>query len=77
MIHFPHMILTGVLLILSGVAIRFRVGQRRFKRRNPFGMEIYSSYAKGVATRLLEGVANLFGRILILLGILLIIASAF
>ncbi|HVU97765.1 MAG TPA: hypothetical protein VHE34_21220 [Puia sp.] len=75
MIHFHHMVLHGLLLILIGLFIRFKVGQRRFKRRTVTGMELYSSYAKGVITRCLEGVAAFSGRILILVGLVLVIAG--
>jgi hypothetical protein len=77
MIHFHHLVLNGIFLVLTGLIIRFKVGQRRFRRRNMIGMQIFSSYAQGIVTRCIEGLAAFMGRIFILIGLILLIAASF
>jgi len=76
MLHFRHMILVGMGLVFFGLLIRYQVGKRRFNRRSITGMELFSTYGKGIVTKILEGFANLLGRLLILLGIALIFAAS-
>ncbi|MEB2776494.1 hypothetical protein SYJ56_14320 [Algoriphagus sp. D3-2-R+10] len=62
----------GVVLVLSGFAIRYWVGNRRFKRRGPGGLQHYSSYSKALIVTAIERIANLLSIPIILGGIFLL-----
>jgi len=64
----------GGVLVLSGYAIRYWVGRRRFYRRGLGGLQHYSSYSRSLMVSTMERFANFLSIPLILLGIFLIVA---
>jgi hypothetical protein len=75
MIHPLFSEILGVILLLTGLAIRYKIAQRKFYRRGPAGLEWFSSYRRAVLVRFAEGLAGIFAKIFILMGILLILAG--
>jgi hypothetical protein len=54
MISYHYALAWGISLLLAGAAIRYKIGKRRFNRRNLAGLEWFSSYRRAVLTRLVE-----------------------
>jgi len=63
----------GGALVLSGFAIRYWVGRRRFYRRGMGGLQHYSSYSKALVVSTIERIANLLTIPMILGGIFLLV----
>ncbi|MEB2786830.1 hypothetical protein [Algoriphagus persicinus] len=63
----------GGALVLSGFAIRYWVGKRRFYRRGIGGLQHYSSYFKALFISALERFANILSVPMILGGIFLLV----
>ncbi|SDL84760.1 hypothetical protein SAMN04488084_102656 [Pedobacter antarcticus] len=63
----------GVLFLLIGVFIRYQIGKHRFNRRNIAGLQIYTSYLKGLITTTIETLLNLLGIFFIVLGLIALI----
>lgn len=66
--------LHGIYLLLFGLAIRFTVGRRRFKRRGAGGLQHFRSYLMALVITTIESLFNIAGLIAILTGLLLIVA---
>jgi hypothetical protein len=60
----------GILLIIAGLYIRYQIGRRRFNRRSIAGVQIYSSYFKGLLTAITETLLNVTGALLIIIGLI-------
>jgi len=73
---FPHMAVTGVLMILVGLVVRYKIGHRRFNRRSITGLEMFSSHIRGLIVRLIEGVVGILARLSIWIGLALVLAEA-
>lgn len=65
--------IVGIIFLLVGLLIRYHIGKRKFNRRNFAGIEVFSTYGRGVFTRFFERLFRFLGMILILLAILLIL----
>jgi hypothetical protein len=63
----------GIIMLIIGWIIRYRIGQRRFNRRNFAGVEIFSSYGKATVTRGFETFMRFLGGIFVFLGIMFIV----
>lgn len=63
----------GGALVLSGFAIRFWIGKRRFERRGLGGLQHYSSYSKSLIVSAIERIGNLLSIPMILGGIFLLV----
>ncbi|MDR7131671.1 hypothetical protein J2X69_004035 [Algoriphagus sp. 4150] len=63
----------GGMLVLSGFAIRYWVGKRRFYRRGPGGLQHYSHYSRALIVSTIERVANFLSLPIILVGIFLLV----
>jgi len=70
-----HILAVGVILLVIGGLIRYRISKRRFNRRNPFGLQRYRTYQEGLVTRVGEGFAGAIGTLLVLAAILLSLAG--
>ena len=70
------MAVTGVLMILVGLVVRYKIGRRRFNRRSITGLEMFSSYGRGVIVRLVEGIVGFLARVSIWVGLALVLAEA-
>lgn len=68
-----HSNYSSILLLVLGLFIRHQIGRRRFNRRNIAGLQLYSSYFKGVVTRIIETLLNLFGALCIAIAIITLI----
>ena len=65
-----NLIILGIVLISAGLAIRYKIRQRKFKRRSLAGLEWFPSYGKAVITRLWEGIAFFLAGLMIAAGLL-------
>ena len=65
----------GIIMLIIGCLIRYRVGKRRFNRRNPFGLQRYRTYDESLVTRGGEGCAGAIGTLFVLAGLLLVFAG--
>jgi len=66
--HPPHFKTLGILLLLAGIFIQYRIRRRKFYRRRPSGSEGFRSYESSVIIRFLEGIFGLVSWVMILLG---------
>lgn len=62
----------GSIMLIIGWIIRYRIGRRRFNRRNFAGVEVFSSYGKATVTRGFETFMRFLGGIFVFLGIIFI-----
>jgi hypothetical protein len=60
----------GVILIVTGLLIRFIVASHRFSRRGVGGLQHFSSYAVALIVTAIEGAAAIVGIFLIIKGVL-------
>lgn len=67
--------ISGVLLILLGLVMRYIVKRRRFNRRGPAGLEHFSSYEKSWLTKLMEGSLNTLAIMFVIIGIALLVTT--
>ncbi|WP_370998747.1 hypothetical protein [Mucilaginibacter sp. RCC_168] len=72
-LHINHSNYHRILLLVLGLCIRYQIGRRRFNRRSITGIQLYSSYFKGVVTTILETLLNLLGALCIMIAIITII----
>ncbi|SDE65264.1 hypothetical protein SAMN05216464_108101 [Mucilaginibacter pineti] len=68
-----HIDTNGLLLLAIGLLIRYIVGYLRFNRRNLAGLQIYSSYFKGIICKSLEALINICGLLMVVAGAILIL----
>ena len=59
-----HCFATGVVLLIAGCWMRYRVGKRRFNRRTITGAERFRSYGDSLVTRMGEGIVRVVGALL-------------
>jgi hypothetical protein len=76
MISYHYSAAWGIFLLLAGASIRYKIGKRRFNRRNLAGLEWFPSYRRAVLTRLVEGLFSLFAKLMILAGLLLLLIAS-
>jgi hypothetical protein len=62
-----------VVILLMGLALRYLVGQRRFKRRNVAGLQRFRSFAQAIFITALEWLVNAAGLVMIVAGIILLL----
>lgn len=55
--------------LIGGGCLTWWAAARRFERRNPIGIEQFSSYAQMMSSRTSEGFAKFLGNALVLLGL--------
>lgn len=65
--------LYGYTCLLIGLALRYIIGKRRFRRRGIGGLQHFSSYGRALITIFLEWVVKWVANILLLTGILLLV----
>lgn len=61
----------GIILFLTGLALRYRVNRRRFNRRNVAGLQTFSSYGQSVAISLFERLVKFIGLVMLLFSLYL------
>jgi len=64
----------GATLLLTGLALRYWIGYRRFNRRNFAGIEVFTSFSKKTIILFFERIARSLAGLLILSGILFIVS---
>jgi hypothetical protein len=74
-IHTGHTNHYGALFLIAGLFIRYQIGRRRFNRRSVVGVQIFSSYFKGLSTTIIEKLLNLVGAVFIIIGVITIITD--
>jgi hypothetical protein len=62
----------GIIALIIGVSLRYWINRRKFYRRNPMGLEGFSSYEKSVVTIFLEGSLKWISFGLIIFGLLML-----
>lgn len=67
----------GFLLTGLGFFIRYHIGRRRFNRRSVTGLQLFSSYSRGLMLTCLERIGNGLGLWSILAGVLLLVVAVF
>lgn len=72
LIHFTTTACLGLSLTGLGLCIRYHIGRRRFNRRSIAGLQLFSSYSRGLILTCLESLFNLLGLLAILAGLLLL-----
>jgi hypothetical protein len=68
-------LLTAMLLIATGLFIRYHIGRRRFNRRGIGGLEHFSSYTKTVCITAIEKVIRFIGTLCLLTGLFLLVIA--
>jgi hypothetical protein len=76
MISYQHAAAWGIFLVVTGIVVCYKIGKRRFNRRNLAGLEWFPSYSRAVLTRLAEGLFGLLAKLMILTGLLLLLAAS-
>jgi len=66
-----------MLLIATGLFIRYHIGRRRFNRRGIGGLQQFSSYGKAVVITAIEKLANFLALLCLIAGVLLIAVAVF
>ena len=62
----------GIIALIIGVSVRYWINRRKFYRRNPMGLEGFSSYEKSVVTIFFEGSLKWISFVLIIFGLLML-----
>jgi uncharacterized membrane protein len=65
--------ITGVIVLVAGIAIRYVIAKRVFNRRAVTGMQLFRSCGQSLFTRFLEWIAKLTGTLIIIIGAILLI----
>ena len=61
---------TGILFLVGGLALRYWINRRKFYRRNPTGAEGFSSYENSVFIKLIERIGKWIAYAMIIFGLL-------
>jgi len=69
--------ITGIVLIVISLVLKYIINERRFKRRNFAGMQKFSSYDKAVVIRVVEKIIYIIAKLLLPIGLILEIVSFF
>ena len=72
-IHHHHTALNAIVLIGTGLLVRYLINRRRFNRRGIAGLQLFSSYEKWWLTTRIEALFYFLGLLAIVAGILLLI----
>lgn len=65
--------IVGVLMLLSGFALRLLVSKNRFDRRGPAGLQQFESYWKALFATVAEWLLGIIGFVLIVAGAVLLL----
>lgn len=68
-----YLIILAILAIVLGIIMRCYVAKKRFNRRTIGGMQMFSSYEKGVATTIFERIIKFVGTLLLIAGMIFLI----
>ena len=72
--HLPSFFI-GPVLILIGLAIRFKIAKRKFLRRSMTGLEYFPSYSAAIVTRFVEALGRVVATLMILAGVILFLGA--
>jgi len=60
----------GIILLIIGFTLKYWIGRRRFNRTNSLGVQAFKTYEGMRLTKLFEGLVQLTGNVLMILGVL-------
>lgn len=72
--NYPFLVV-GIIAFIVGLLLSAFINKRRFNRRNPAGLQQYSSYEKSVFVSLIEQVGKIIAYILIALGLFVMVGT--
>lgn len=67
----------GILLLISGLLIRYIVNKRRFNRRGEGGLQHFKSYERATVITFIEKIIMMLSMIMLLVGMVFLIAVIF
>ncbi len=67
--------IAGPALLVLGIWLLYRMGRRRFNRRNAMGVQVFPSYSNSLLTRGAETLIRLLGWVFVLAGAGLVLRS--
>lgn len=66
-----HLTVCTVVVLLTGLLLRYWIGRRRYNRRNVAGLQCFKSYSAALFTLTVEKVLNIIATLMIAGAILL------
>jgi len=66
-------LIIGIVAIILGGYLRYWINKNRFDRRNPSGLQQFTSYNKSLAITGFERVVKTIGMLLVLVGLLFVV----
>lgn len=75
--HAWNIRIIGIVLIIVGFFINYRIARRRFYRRSITGLERFKSFERSWVIRSLESLGRLAAKLFILAGLVCILVSFF
>jgi hypothetical protein len=70
-------LLTGMILTVSALVVRYHIGRRRFNRRGIGGLQQFPTYSRFVATMLVEKVIYFLATLCLWAGLSLLAVAGF
>jgi hypothetical protein len=61
-----HLTIYAVILLVTGLLLRYIIGKRRFNRRGVAGLQYFKSYGTALFTTILERVVNIIATLMII-----------
>jgi len=65
----------AIILLLTGLILRYFIKKRKFKRTSYNGVEVFKSYEAAWSTRLVENVGFWTGTLMLVAGVVLLIVN--
>ena len=65
-------ILAIILLLITGLILRYFIKKRKFKRTSYTGVEVFKSYEAAWSTRLVENLGFWIGTLMLIAGVVLL-----
>lgn len=72
--NYPFLIF-GIISLVTGFLLSVIINKRRFNRRNPAGLQQYSSYEKSIFVSLVERIGKIVAYVLIALGLFVMVGT--
>jgi hypothetical protein len=65
----------AIILLLTGLMLRYFIKKRKFKRTSYTGVEVFKSYEAAWSTRLVENLGFWTGTLMLIAGVVLLIIN--
>ena len=75
MSHNHQIIVIAIAFLVVGIIVRYKIGKRRFNRRNWAGVPIFNRYETSAFTRFFEWIGIWISIFLMLFGLLALLVS--